>query len=60
MMTLADIGWLRSRFPQTYSLIREDLERKLACTPLEGSRVITLHSGTKVEVRGGKVAVVPS
>lgn len=58
-MNLTEYDWLRERYPRTYSLIREDLERKLICAPLEGSHVITLHSGTKVEVRSGKVAVVP-
>jgi hypothetical protein len=59
-LTQADADWLRSRYPRTFELLREDIERHLACAPLEGAAVIRLESGTVVEVRAAGAAVVPS
>ena len=56
-LTLAEVEWMRERYPLSWLLIREDMEREVLCAPLESSHIVTLHSGTKVEVRQGKFAV---
>lgn len=59
---------LHARFPRTFALLSHEIDGGLARLsaelseanfrePDQGRRIVTLHSGTKVEVRSGKVAV---